>query len=151
MTDEQREERRQKRMAYARIYNKKYYAANQEKRKLVSREYYAANVEKVSAYNKKYREANRECIALYKAANRERDLARIKVHGVGYREKNKARIAEQHCAYREDNPEKLKLYFRKHRVRKLFTGIPDATLRDLLVETKVVQLNIKKLLVVYRK
>jgi len=81
-----------------------------------------------------------------KQRNKERpelNRERKKRHDLKYPEQKRARLARRKKTYKTRYPEKVKLARVKERIRKMFVGVVDAEVRKLLVETKLLQIQIK--------
>jgi len=98
------------------------------------------------AYNKKYYRANGErnnakrkgC----RAPRKKSSYIRVENQTPAYRE----RLKRKNKRWAEKNPSKHKEKGRKAQIRRQFAGVVDVEVKKLLVETKLLQLNIKKFL-----
>ena len=79
----------------------------------------------------------------YKKKNPEHIKEKKKRYYLKYPEKLRAKIARYRTRYRERYPEKVKLEKTKARVRKMFVGVVDVEIKKLLVETKMLQIQLK--------
>jgi hypothetical protein len=97
------------------------------------------------AYNKTYYKVNGERLNAKRRgcrAPRKQPYIRVGNSTPAYRERQKRKRAR----WAERNPDKHKERGRKAQVRRQFAGVVDVEIKKLLVETKLLQLNIKKLL-----
>jgi hypothetical protein len=96
-------------------------------------------------YNREYREANRELLSakrkVYRATHA-RPYIPVESSTPAYRERQKRKRKR----WAERNPDKYKEKLRKAQIRHQFGGVVDVEMKKLLVVTKLLQLNIKKLL-----
>jgi hypothetical protein len=91
--------------------------------------------ERIAAYRREYIKKNPEYMKRKKES-----------YNLRHPEKVKARIARRRANYKARYPERVKLEKMKARIRKMFVGVVDVETNKLLLETKMLQLNIKKLL-----
>jgi hypothetical protein len=83
----------------------------------------------------------------HKNKNSEYIKEKKKRYYLKYPEKKRAKLARRRIAYKARYPDKVKLSKTKTHIRKMFVGVVvDAAIREMFVETKLLQLNIKKLL-----
>jgi len=129
-----------------------------EKRRALARSRYAKNPDIVKArvlrYTKKYPERkkafNKKYYAVYGCKRRSEVSVETRMR---YEETKKAWYFKNHekhlrkCRdYYAANKEKVLKQAQHRRLTKVFDGVLDASTQELLVVTKMVQLNIKKLL-----
>ena len=121
-----------------------------EKQRVLARARYAKNPELVKArvlrYAKKYPEkikaANKKYAALYKHKTRTRNEETKKAWYFKNHEKHLRKCRGCYAA----NKEKVLKQAQHRRFTKVFAGVVDVEKKELLIVTKLLQLNIKKLL-----
>ena len=99
--------------------SRRHYEANREKQREKSRKYYEANRQRVSERYRKYREANLEYLTEKDRKWREANRERMRETKRKYRNANLERERERTRMWHRANPEKLIVYNRNRRARKL--------------------------------
>ena len=117
--------------AWTREYNRKWAANNPERVKKSQKRYYEKNKARILDKQRVWREAHKMVLLEYSKQHYKR---------------NKTIRSVSLNAWYMKHQEQLVCRAQLRRVEQLFTGVVDVEVKELLVETKLLQLNIKKLL-----
>lgn len=112
-----------------------------EAQKRAFRKYYLANRERILVSRKQQRltaAMSEEGRLKWAIKSRRKKVARRLAHPDA--------VKALRTRYEKKYPEKCRLWTRTSNIRKQFASVVDVEVKELLVETKLLQLNIKKLL-----
>ena len=86
----------------------------------------------------------RERLRKWRANNLEKDREKWRKWRANNLEKDRERSRERARKWRATNPEKAQVKERRGRVAAQFAGVIDKEVKGLLIETKILQLQIKR-------